>query len=76
MVASCLWYRAACLCPARLRQKTHLAIALGVEAVRAGRGVYFCTLAELITSLAKTEARRQLARGRPPKYQPAQPPVA
>lgn len=35
--------------------KTHLAIALGVEAVRAGYGVYFCTLAELITSLAKAE---------------------
>jgi DNA replication protein DnaC len=35
--------------------KTHLAIALGVEAVKAGRGVYFCTLAELITSLAKAE---------------------
>lgn len=35
--------------------KTHLAIALGVEAVKAGRGVYFCTLAELIASLAKAE---------------------
>jgi DNA replication protein DnaC len=35
--------------------KTHLAIALGVEAVKAGRSVYFCTLAELITSLAKAE---------------------
>ena len=35
--------------------KTHLAIALGVEAVRAGRSVYFCTLAELIGSLAKAE---------------------
>src|SRR5207245_3059521 len=33
--------------------KTHLAIALGVEAVKAGRSVYFCTLAELIISLAK-----------------------
>ena len=32
--------------------KTHLAIALGAEVVKAGRGVYFCTLAELITSLA------------------------
>jgi len=35
--------------------KTHLAIALGVEAVKAGRSVYFCTLAELIASLAKAE---------------------
>ena len=35
--------------------KTHLAIALGVEAVTAGRGVYFGTLAELITALAKAE---------------------
>jgi DNA replication protein DnaC len=35
--------------------KTHLAIALGVEAVKAGRSVYFCTLAELIGSLAKAE---------------------
>src|SRR5215469_16315330 len=26
--------------------KTHLAIALGVEVVKAGRSVYFCTLAE------------------------------
>ncbi len=35
--------------------KTHLAIALGVEAVKAGRSVYFCTLAELVDSLAKAE---------------------
>lgn len=35
--------------------KTHLAIALGVEAVRAGHSVYFCTLAELVASLAKAE---------------------
>jgi DNA replication protein DnaC len=35
--------------------KTHLAIALGVEAVKAGRSVYFCTLAELIASLSKAE---------------------
>jgi hypothetical protein len=38
----------------------HLAIALGVEAVKAGRGVYFCTLAELITSLAKAEREGSL----------------
>ena len=40
--------------------KTHLAIALGVEAVKAGRSVYFGTLAELITSLAKAEREGSL----------------
>ena len=35
--------------------KTHLAIALAAEAVKAGRSVYFTTLAELIGSLAKAE---------------------
>jgi DNA replication protein DnaC len=35
--------------------KTHLAIALAVEAVKAGRSIYFTTLAELIGSLAKAE---------------------
>ena len=35
--------------------KTHLAIALAVEAVQAGRGVYFITLAELVGSPAKAE---------------------
>ena len=40
--------------------KTHLAIALGVEAVKAGRGVYFCTLAELIASLGKAEREGSL----------------
>jgi DNA replication protein DnaC len=40
--------------------KTHLAIALGVEAVKAGRSVYFCTLAELITSLARAEREGSL----------------
>jgi DNA replication protein DnaC len=40
--------------------KTHLAISLGVEAVKAGRSVYFCTLAELITSLAKAEREGSL----------------
>jgi DNA replication protein DnaC len=35
--------------------KTHLAVALAVEAVKAGRGVYFTTLADLIGSLAKAE---------------------
>jgi len=32
-----------------------LAVALGVEAVKASRSVYFSTLADLIASLAKAE---------------------
>lgn len=35
--------------------KRHLAVVLGVEAIKAGRGVYFATLAEIIASLAKAE---------------------
>jgi DNA replication protein DnaC len=35
--------------------KTHLALALAVEAVKAGRSVYFATLAEIVGSLAKAE---------------------
>jgi DNA replication protein DnaC len=35
--------------------KSHLATALAVEAVKAGRSVVFSTLADLITSLAKAE---------------------
>jgi DNA replication protein DnaC len=35
--------------------KTHLALALGVEAVKAGRSVYFATLADMVGSLAKAE---------------------
>ncbi len=35
--------------------KSHLAIALGVEAIRAGRSVYFCPLADIIDSLAKAD---------------------
>jgi len=35
--------------------KSHLAIALGVEAVKAGKSVYLATLAEIITSLLKAE---------------------
>ena len=35
--------------------KSHLATALAVEAVKAGRGVVFSTLADLIASLAKAE---------------------
>jgi len=40
--------------------KSHLAIALGVEAVKAGNSVYFTTLAELIASLSKAEREGQL----------------
>lgn len=36
--------------------KTHLASALAIEAVKAGRSVYFSTLADIVTSLAKAEA--------------------
>ena len=35
--------------------KSHLAIALGVEAVRAGRSVYFSPLADIVGSLARAE---------------------
>ena len=35
--------------------KSHLAIALALEVVKAGRSVYFATLAELIASMAKAE---------------------
>jgi DNA replication protein DnaC len=40
--------------------KSHLAIALGLEAVKAGKSVYFSTLAELVASLAKSEREGQL----------------
>jgi DNA replication protein DnaC len=35
--------------------KTHLASALAIEAVKFGRSVYFSTLADIVTSLAKAE---------------------
>jgi DNA replication protein DnaC len=35
--------------------KSHLATAIGVEAIKAGRSVYFSTLADLIGALAKAE---------------------
>ncbi len=35
--------------------KSHLAIALGVEAVRAGRSVYFSPLADIVASLVRAE---------------------
>jgi len=41
--------------------KTHLAIALGILAVKAGHGVYFTTLADLITSLTKADRENNLA---------------
>jgi DNA replication protein DnaC len=40
--------------------KSHLAIALGVEAVKAGRSVYFVPLADLVASLAKAEREGRL----------------
>ena len=40
--------------------KSHLAIALGVEAVKAGRSVYFCTLADLLGQLARAEREGRL----------------
>ena len=41
--------------------KSHLAIALGVEAVKAGKSVYFNTLAEIIDTLSKAEREGKLA---------------
>jgi hypothetical protein len=35
--------------------KTHLSLALGVEAVKAGRSVYFASLADIVAALAKAE---------------------
>ena len=40
--------------------KSHLALALGVEAVRAGRSVYFVTLADLVAALAQAEREGRL----------------
>ena len=40
--------------------KSHLATALGVEAVKAGRSVYFTTLADITAALAKAEREGQL----------------
>jgi DNA replication protein DnaC len=41
--------------------KSHLAIALGFEAIRSGRSVYFATLAEIIASLLKAQREGELA---------------
>jgi len=35
--------------------KSHLSLALGVEAVKAGRSIYFSSLADIIAALAKAE---------------------
>lgn len=40
--------------------KSHLAIALGVEAVRAGRSVYFSPFADILDSLAKADREGRL----------------
>ena len=40
--------------------KSHLSLALGVEAVKAGRSVYFASLADLIATLAKSEREGSL----------------
>src|SRR6516164_8761758 len=40
--------------------KSHLATALGVEAVKAGRSVYFASLADIISARAKAEREGQL----------------
>jgi DNA replication protein DnaC len=41
--------------------KSHLATALGVAAVKAGKSVYRCSLAEIIESLSKAEREGRLA---------------
>jgi len=43
-----------------LGPKSHLATALGVEAVKAGRTVYFASLADIVGALAKAEREGQL----------------
>jgi DNA replication protein DnaC len=40
--------------------KSHLAVALGLEAVRSGKSVFFSTLADIVTALAKAERAGQL----------------
>ena len=40
--------------------KSHIALALGVAAVKAGKSVYKCTLAELINALLKAEREGRL----------------
>ena len=45
---------------ARPEREEYLATALGVEAVKAGRSVYFASLADIISALAKAEREGQL----------------
>lgn len=40
--------------------KSHLALALGLEAVKIGKSVYFTTLGELVSGMAKAEREGQL----------------
>ena len=40
--------------------KSHLAIALGLEAVKVGKSVFFATLGEMVTSLARAEREGRL----------------
>ena len=40
--------------------KSHLAVSLGLEAVRAGKSVFFSTLADIVTALANAEHAGQL----------------
>ena len=42
--------------------KSHLSLALGVEAVKAGRSVYFTTLADLVGALARPSVKAACAR--------------
>ena len=41
--------------------KSHLAVALGYEAIKQGKSVYLATLAEIVTSLTKAEREGALA---------------
>lgn len=41
--------------------KSHLATALGVAAIKAGRSVYRCSLADLVDTLTRAERERRLA---------------
>jgi DNA replication protein DnaC len=40
--------------------KSHLAVAIGVEAIKAGRSVYFTTLPDIVGALARAEREGQL----------------
>jgi len=48
-------YRNKAVVTGGLPGKSHLAVALGVEAVKAGRSVHFVTLADLVDALARAE---------------------